>query len=45
MIAVAGALRLADAGKPDIIQATARWPLDSLTPPAGVSDSGNEAHG
>ena len=35
MIAVAGALRLADAGEPDIIKATARWPLDSLTLPAG----------
>jgi N6-L-threonylcarbamoyladenine synthase len=35
MIAVAGALRLADAGEPDIIRATARWPLDSLTLPAG----------
>jgi N6-L-threonylcarbamoyladenine synthase len=34
MIAVAGALRLADAGEPDIIKATARWPLDSLTLPA-----------
>jgi len=34
MIAVAGALRLADAGEPDIIRATARWPLDSLTLPA-----------
>jgi N6-L-threonylcarbamoyladenine synthase len=45
MIAVAGALRVADAGKPDIIQATARWPLDSLTLPAGVADSGNGAHG
>ena len=35
MIAVAGALRLADAGEPDIIKATARWPLASLTLPAG----------
>ena len=33
MIAVAGALRLADAQKPATIQALARWPLDSLTPP------------
>ena len=33
MIAVAGALRLADAQKPATIQAMARWPLDSLTPP------------
>ena len=34
MIAVAGASRLADAGKPDAIQATARWPLESLAVPA-----------
>ena len=34
MIAVAGASRLADAGKPDTIQATARWPLESLAVPA-----------
>ena len=34
MIAVAGALRLADAGKPDTIQATARWSLESLAVPA-----------
>jgi N6-L-threonylcarbamoyladenine synthase len=33
MIAVAGALRLADAQKPATIQARARWSLDSLTPP------------
>lgn len=33
MIALAGALRLADAQKPDTIQALARWSLDSLTPP------------
>ena len=34
MIAVAGASRLADAVKPDTIQATARWPLESLAVPA-----------
>ena len=33
MIAVAGALRLADAQKPATIYAMARWSLDSLTPP------------
>ena len=33
MIAVAGALRLADAEKPAAIQALARWSLDSLAPP------------
>jgi len=37
MIAVAGALRLADAGKPDNIHAMARWSLQSLTPPNGNS--------
>ena len=34
MIAVAGALRLADAGKPDTIHARARWSLESLAVPA-----------
>ena len=33
MIAVAGALRLADAGEAGAIQATARWSLDTLRPP------------
>ena len=33
MIAVAGALRLDDAGPIDEIRATPRWPLDSLTVP------------
>jgi N6-L-threonylcarbamoyladenine synthase len=33
MIALAGAMRLADAKNPAAIQATARWSLDSLTPP------------
>ena len=33
MIAVAGALRLADAEKPAASQALARWSLDSLAPP------------
>ncbi|TDJ38377.1 MAG: tRNA (adenosine(37)-N6)-threonylcarbamoyltransferase complex transferase subunit TsaD [Gammaproteobacteria bacterium] len=33
MIAVAGAMRIADAQKPATIQARARWSLDSLTPP------------
>ena len=35
MIAVAGAMRLADAGKPDTIHATARWSLESLAHPNG----------
>jgi N6-L-threonylcarbamoyladenine synthase len=35
MIALAGALRLADAQKPATIQAMARWSLDSLAPPHG----------
>lgn len=34
MIAIAGAMRLADARKPDTIHATARWSLESLQPPA-----------
>ena len=33
MIAVAGALRLAEAGPVDTIRATARWSLESLSPP------------
>lgn len=33
MIAVAGAMRLADARKPATIRAMARWSLESLTPP------------
>lgn len=36
MIALTGALRLADAGAPDEILATARWPLDSLMPPGNA---------
>jgi N6-L-threonylcarbamoyladenine synthase len=35
MIAVAGALRLADAGSASEIRAQARWALDSLSQPAG----------
>jgi N6-L-threonylcarbamoyladenine synthase len=35
MIALAGALRFADAKKPATIQAMARWSLDSLAPPQG----------
>ena len=35
MIAVAGALRLADAERPATIRAQARWPLESLARPAG----------
>lgn len=33
MIAIAGALRLADAAPPEEIRVVARWPLDSLMPP------------
>ena len=33
MIAIAGALRLAEAARPDKIRARARWALDSLAPP------------
>jgi N6-L-threonylcarbamoyladenine synthase len=36
MIAVAGALRLADAGDVDEIRATPRWPLDSLAVPGAT---------
>ncbi len=35
MIALAGALRLADATPAETIRAVARWPLDSLAPPKG----------
>lgn len=34
MIALAGALRIADGENPVNIQATARWPLESLAPPS-----------
>ena len=37
MIAVAGALRLADAKEADAIQARARWPLESLSRPTAIS--------
>lgn len=33
MIAIAGAMRLADAQKPATIQATARWSLETMRPP------------
>jgi N6-L-threonylcarbamoyladenine synthase len=33
MIAVAGAFRISDAALPGVIEARARWPLDSLKPP------------
>jgi N6-L-threonylcarbamoyladenine synthase len=36
MIAVAGALRIADAVPPGTIVARARWPIDSLSPPASA---------
>ena len=35
MIAVAAALRLGDAAAAGTLEARARWPLDSLSPPAG----------
>jgi N6-L-threonylcarbamoyladenine synthase len=34
MIAIAGACRMADAAAPGTIEARARWPLESLQPPA-----------
>jgi N6-L-threonylcarbamoyladenine synthase len=34
MIAIAGACRMADAAPPGTIEARARWPLESLQPPA-----------
>lgn len=37
MIAVAGALRLADAASPETITATARWRLDTLEPPGAAA--------
>jgi len=37
MIAVAGALRLADATDADSIRATARWSLETLRPPGGIA--------
>ena len=36
MIAIAGAFRMADAASPGRIQARARWPLESLVPPAST---------
>ncbi len=40
MIAIAGALRLADGSKPTTIKARARWSLDTLTPPGPASMAG-----
>jgi len=37
MIAMAGALRLADAGRAAEIRARARWPLDELVPPVAAT--------
>jgi N6-L-threonylcarbamoyladenine synthase len=34
MVAIAGAFRMSDASVPGTIEARARWPLDSLRPPA-----------
>lgn len=42
MIAVAGALRLADAAPAGAMAARARWPLDSLAPP-GAADAAGRA--
>jgi N6-L-threonylcarbamoyladenine synthase len=40
MIAIAGAFRMADAASPGQIEARARWPLESLSPPAkGPADT------
>lgn len=45
MIAIAGALRLADAGTPDAILAQARWSLETLRPPGeNTSKTGRTAH-
>jgi N6-L-threonylcarbamoyladenine synthase len=38
MIAVAGAMRLTDAGEAGEVQARARWPLATLVPPGAPSD-------
>ena len=38
MIAVAGAMRLADAGTAGEVQAQARWPLATLSPPGASGD-------
>ena len=37
MIAIAGALRLADGSEPATIHATARWSLETLTPPSSAN--------
>jgi N6-L-threonylcarbamoyladenine synthase len=37
MIAIAGALRLADGSEPATIHATARWSLETLTPPGSAN--------
>lgn len=42
MIAVAGALRLLDAGAPNELLATARWSLDSLLPPGDARRTDDE---
>ena len=39
MIALTGALRLADAAEPSSIQALARWSLEALAPPGAVTGS------
>jgi N6-L-threonylcarbamoyladenine synthase len=45
MIAVTGALRLSDGAEPATIYATARWSLESLTPPASpIRDQGQAPH-
>jgi N6-L-threonylcarbamoyladenine synthase len=43
MIALAGALRLADAAPPGAIQARARWSLDELSPPGEADRAGAPA--
>jgi len=42
MIALAGALRLADAAAPSVMRASARWPLASLMPPGVAQRPDNE---
>jgi N6-L-threonylcarbamoyladenine synthase len=42
MIAVAGALRLADASNAAEIRAQARWSLDTLSPPGTAQPDNNK---
>jgi len=42
MIAIAGALRLSDGSAPATIRATARWSLETLTPPGSTNTAGRK---